>query len=80
VKSLGGFKGVGKSTRELPFWMMAEFKVGRIPTLVDTGAQFSCIREDVVEHFRRKGYPDKVVSCRMTCVMADGKRNTVRRR
>jgi hypothetical protein len=57
--------------------MMAEFQVGKIPTLVDTGAQFSCIREDVVEHFRRKGYPHKVSSCRMMCIMADGNRSTV---
>jgi hypothetical protein len=77
AKILGGFKRVQKSARELPLWMMAEFQVGKISTLVDTVAQFSCIREDVVEHFRRKGYPHKVSSCRMMCIMADGNRSTV---
>jgi hypothetical protein len=57
--------------------MMAEFQFGIIPTLVDTGAQFSCIREDVVEHFRRKGYPHEFSSCRMMCITADGIRSTV---
>jgi hypothetical protein len=77
AKILGGFKRVRKSARELPLWMMADFRVGKVPTLVDTGAQFSCIREDVMEYFRREGYPGKVSPCRMTCVIADGNSSTV---
>jgi hypothetical protein len=68
---------VRKSASELPLWMMAEFQVGKLPTLVDTGAQFSGIREDVIGHFRRKGYAGKVLLSKVTCVMADGNRSTV---
>jgi hypothetical protein len=53
---LGALKHVRRSA-EMPLWFMAEFQVGRLPTVVDTGAQFCCIRADMVEHFGGKVFP-----------------------
>jgi hypothetical protein len=45
--------------------------------LVDTGAQFSCIRQDVIEFFRQKCDPCNVSPCAVTCTLADGCRSEV---
>ena len=42
--------GKDKSPSNLPLLVKLEFKTTQIPSLVDTGAQFSCIRKDVVSH------------------------------
>jgi hypothetical protein len=52
---------------------MFQFKMGRIPALVDTGAQFSCIRSDVIEYLYAMGENSKFSSCSAECVLADGK-------
>jgi hypothetical protein len=52
---------------------MVEFRTGKVPALVDTGAQFSGIRPDVVEFLRRNGEPCITSSCAVTCELADGR-------
>jgi hypothetical protein len=39
-----------------------ELKTGIVPALVDTGAEFSCTRTDVVEYFRLRDEP-----CKSSC-------------
>jgi len=48
--------------------------VGKVPALIDTGAQFSCIRSDVAEFLKLREEPCVVTSCSMTCLLADGQR------
>ena len=52
---------------------MIDLKAGKIPALIDTGAQFSCLRVDVLEWLRQKGQIGDRVPCSLTCVLADGK-------
>ena len=40
--------GKAESPSNPPLWVKLDFKTVQIPSLVDTGAQFSCIRKDVV--------------------------------
>jgi len=58
--------------RDAPLWVTLEMKVGRVPALIDTGAQFSCIRSDVAEFLYRRGEPCVFTSCAVTCCLADG--------
>jgi hypothetical protein len=48
-----------------------------LPALIDTGAQFSCIRADVVEYLYLRGETCVFTSCSVTCVLADGKKGHV---
>ena len=54
-------------------WVVLDLKAGKIPALVDTGAQFSCVRLDVLEFLREKGENCNPVPCPLTCVLGDGK-------
>jgi hypothetical protein len=63
---------VGASTRNAPLWAMIQFVVGRIPALVDTGAQFSCIMSDVAEFLYLMGEHCKFSTCSVSCILADG--------
>ena len=58
-------------------WVVLDLKAGKIPALVDTGAQFSCVRLDVLEFLRGKGQNCNSVSCPLTCVLWEGKRARV---
>jgi hypothetical protein len=53
---------------------MLEFKTGKVPTLIDTGAQFSCIRSDVAKFLQQRGEPCRFVSCSVACLLANGQR------
>jgi hypothetical protein len=53
---------------------MLELRVGKVPALVDTGAQFSCVRSDVAEYLYLRGEPCTFTLCRVTCSLADGRR------
>ena len=55
-------------------WVVLEMKTGKVPALVDTGAQFSCIRADVAEFLFLMGEPSKFVQCLVSCALADGQR------
>ena len=44
---------------------------------MDTGAQFSCIRSDVIEYLYLAGEPCKFDSCSVVCTLADGSRSEI---
>jgi len=60
--------------RDSPLWVNLELKVGKVTALIDTGAQFSCIRSDVAEFLKLREEPFVVTSCCVTCLLADGQR------
>ena len=57
--------------------MLLKLKVGEVSALVDTGAQFSCIRSDVLEYLYLRGEPCVFFPCSVTCLLADGKKGQV---
>jgi hypothetical protein len=57
-----------------PLWVMLELRVGRVPALIDTGAQFSCVRSDVAEYFYLTCEPCTFTRCPVTFSLADGRR------
>ena len=52
------------------------FKLGKVPALVDTGAQFSCIGSDVIEYLYLRG-EHWLSLCSVTCLLADGRKGQV---
>jgi len=53
---------------------MLELRVGKIPALVDTGAQFSCVRSNVAEFLYLAEEPCSFLSSSVVCLLADGRR------
>jgi hypothetical protein len=53
---------------------MLELKIGGVPVLVDTGAQFSCIQYNVAEFLYLREEPCVSSSCSVMCMLADGQR------
>jgi len=53
---------------------MLELKTGKVPALIDTAAQFSCIRSDVAEFIYLREEPCSFSSCSVSCLLADGQR------
>ena len=53
-------------------WVGLNFKVGRVPALIDPGAQFSCVRSDVVDYLSQRGEDCTFLPCSVTCLLADG--------
>jgi len=47
--------------------------IGKVPDLVDTGAQFSCIRDDLAEFANSMGEPCRFESCSVICSLAHGR-------
>ena len=47
--------------------------IGKVPDLVDTGAQFSCIRDDLAEFANSLGEPCRFEFCSVICSLADGR-------
>jgi hypothetical protein len=43
AKVVSGLRKISAVPRDLPLWVNLELKVGKVPALIDTGAQFSCI-------------------------------------
>jgi hypothetical protein len=71
---LSSFYKVVAGTADVPLWVMVQLKSGRIPALLDTGAQFSCIRSDVAEFLYLTGEPCVFGACSVGYVLADGTR------
>jgi len=71
------FRKVSARTGEGPLWVILRLKSGDVPALVDTGAQFSCVRSEVVEYLYHVGDPCPFKSCSVNCVLADGTRFSV---
>jgi len=74
VKVVSGLRKISAVPRGSPLWVNLELKVGKVPALIDTGAQFSCIRSDVAEFLYLREEPCLFTSCSMTCLLADGQR------
>jgi hypothetical protein len=62
----------GGEPRKPPLWVKLNFKVGEVPSLVNTGAQFSCICWDVMQTLSELGVKTKKSSCRLMCHLANG--------
>jgi len=58
--------------------MGLELKAGRVPALVNTGAQFSCLRSDVVDYLSQNGEVCTCLPCSVTFVLADGRKAQVK--
>ena len=58
-------------------WVGLEVAAGRIPVLVDTGAQFFCLRTDVVKYLHMRGQPSNFSECTLPCMLADGSRTKI---
>jgi hypothetical protein len=71
--TLSTLKRVERGPRELPLWVDLHMQIGKVPALVDTGAQFSCIRVDLAEIARSMGEPCRFESCSLTCSLVDGR-------
>lgn len=48
--------------------------MGKVAALVDTGAEFSCVRADVAEFLSLTGEPCTFTACSVNCLLADGQR------
>jgi hypothetical protein len=66
-------KGGDDPPTNTPLWVKLNFKLGEVPS-VDTGAQFSCIRRDVMQTFGDLGMKAKKGSCWLSCHLANGLR------
>jgi hypothetical protein len=58
-------------------WVALEFRTGKVLALVDTGAQFSCIRAGLAEFLFLMGESSTFSACSLSCVLADGQRSQV---
>jgi hypothetical protein len=65
-------KGGVEPLENSPLWVKVNFKVGSVLSLVDTGAQFSCIRRDVLKELVDKGLKVKTNRCQLSCHVVDG--------
>jgi hypothetical protein len=61
-----------------PLWIMLQVKKGKFPALLDTGAQFSCVRSDVAEFLFHSGEPCSFLTCSVPCLLTDGKVSEVK--
>ena len=64
-------KVIANAARPL-LWVELSLKERKIPTIVDTGARFSCARSDVAEYLALTGEPCSFGSCQVDCLLADG--------
>ena len=55
-------------------WVPLEFRLGKVPALIDTGAQFSCVRADVAKFYYLMNEPCSFTQCSVECTLADGQR------
>jgi hypothetical protein len=74
AKCLSGLRKITAVPRDSPLWVTLELKVGKVPALIDTGAQFPCIRSDVAEFLYLREEPCVFTSCSVTRLLADGQR------
>ena len=55
VRNMASFCKIAALPADAPLWVMVGLKRGKIPALLDTGAQSSCIRSDIAEFLRLAG-------------------------
>ena len=58
-------------------WVGLNMKLGKIPTLVDTGPQFSCVRSNVIHYLYHRGERYKFVPCNLSCLLAENSKAQV---
>jgi hypothetical protein len=58
-------------------WLIFHLKTGKVPALIDTRSQFSCVRSDVTEFLYLTGEPCVSSPCSVRCVLADATRGEV---
>ena len=63
---------------ETPLWIQVNLRAREVPALIDTGAQFSCIRAEVLEFLFSRGEPCKSRRCSVSCTLVDGTHCKVR--
>ena len=78
LKGLCSLQKIAAVPPDTPLWVMLELQVGQVPALVDTGAQFSCVRSDVAEYLYLKGEPCSLAFCSLSCLLADGSKCEVK--
>jgi hypothetical protein len=54
-----------------------DLKIGKVPALADTGAQFSCVRSDVIEYLYLRGEAYTFFPCTLPCFLPDGSKAQV---
>jgi hypothetical protein len=73
-KILSCFERIATVAPDTLLWVMLELHVGEVPGLIDTVAQFSCVRSDVAEFLYLRGEPCTPTACSATCFLADERR------
>jgi len=76
---LNAFRKVTAVPPSSLLWFGLNFKVGRVPAFIDTDAQYSCVRSDVVDYTSLKGEDCTSLLCSVTCLLADGSKVQVKR-
>ena len=74
ARTLSGLKRITATPFQPLLWVPLELKVGKVPALIDTGAQFSCVRADVAEFLYHMDEPCSFTQCAVVCALADGQR------
>jgi hypothetical protein len=55
-------------------WVGLELKAGKVPALLDTDAQFSCMRSDVLRYLNQRREDFTHLPCSLTCLLGDAKK------
>ena len=66
------FRKVIANVARTLLWVELSLKERKIPAIIDMGAQFSCVRSDVVEYLALTGEPHSLRSCQVNCLLTDG--------
>jgi hypothetical protein len=72
ARALTAFRKVVATPTSPLLWVTLSLKGRNIPAIVDTGAQFSCIRSDVVEYLYLTGEPCSFLLCYVSFLLANG--------
>ena len=72
ARALTAFRKVVATPTSPLLWVTLSLKGRNIPAIVDTGAQFSCDRSDVVEYLYLTGEACSFLPCHVSCLLADG--------
>ena len=70
--AVGAIRKVVATPPATLFWIELSLRTGKVPALIDTGAQFSCLRSDVVEYLYMRGERCTFSPCVFPCLLADG--------